>query len=190
MPVTPRRPLASRWALALGVAVAIAMWPACRVEEDAAEGLPVARLDYILKDMHDREVRLEEFKGRPLIINFWATWCTPCKHEIPIFVELVDKYREQGFTVLGISTDDKPDEALRQFAADYKINYPVLIGLGHDELQERYDALHVIPISWFVRADGSIMRKLEGSRPREWFEEQVKQLIASPAAAPGEVPGG
>jgi thiol-disulfide isomerase/thioredoxin len=152
---------------------------ACATDETpATTATESARLDFALKDMNGADVKLADFKGRPLLINFWATWCGPCKHEIPMFVELVEKYRDQKFTVLGISTDDKPED-LRPFATEYKMNYPVLVGLGKDSLLEAYDAVFAIPVSWFVRADGSVMLKHPGPATKEWFETQVKALLVS-----------
>jgi len=141
----------------------------------------VARLDFTLKDMEGKEVHLADFRGRPLVVNFWATWCGPCKHEIPAFVELVDKYRAQNFTVLGISTDDRAED-LRPFAAEYKMNYPVLVGLGHDELLEAYEAVFAIPVSWFIRPDGTVFLKHPGPATKEFFEEQVKALLVKAEA--------
>jgi thiol-disulfide isomerase/thioredoxin len=112
-------------------------------------GLATADLDFTLKDMDGRVVRLSDYKGRPLILNFWATWCGPCRQEIPAFVELAEKYKARNLTVLGVSVDDRP-EALRAFAAQFKINYPLLVGLGEDRLQETYDAAMGIPITWFI----------------------------------------
>ena len=174
------RPGRRAWAvLAL---VAVLGGAACATGETpattAATGGETARLDFALKDMNGADVKLADFKGRPLLINFWATWCGPCKHEIPVFVELVDKYRDQKFTVLGVSTDDKPED-LRPFAAEYKMNYPVLVGLGKDNLLEAYDAVFAIPVSWFVRPDGTVMLKHPGPATKEWFETQVKALLAT-----------
>ena len=114
--------------------------------------------------MAGKDVRLADFKGRPMIINFWATWCPPCKAEIPGFVELVDQYKDQQFTVLGISTDDSPPD-LQKFAAEYKMNYPVLVGLGHDDLLEAYEASMAIPVSWLIRRSSPCW---PGSWPHCW----------------------
>ncbi len=142
-----------------------------------AEGvLEAAKLDYVVKDMDGKDVRLADYKGRPLLLNFWATYCGPCKTEIPIFVEMVEKYREQKLAILGISIDDSPED-LRPFAAEFKMNYPVLVGLGHDDLLETYDAVFLIPVTWFVRPDGTIHLKHPGSAPREWFDEQIRALL-------------
>jgi cytochrome c biogenesis protein CcmG/thiol:disulfide interchange protein DsbE len=171
-----------RWMLAGLVAAAIATWPlACArgsaVENDRSDAKAErANFDFTLKDMHGKEVRLADFKGKPLIINFWATWCGPCKTEIPAFVELVEKYREQDLTILGISTDDPPED-LQKFAAAYKMNYPVLVGVGHEDLMEAYGASVFIPVSWFVKPDGTVHVKHSGPASKQWFEEQVKALF-------------
>ncbi len=136
----------------------------------------LARFDFTLKDMNGQDVKLADYKGRPLLINFWATWCAPCKAEIPWFVELVDKHKAQGFTVLGVSIDDAPED-IRAFAQEYKVNYPMLIGLAHDELLEAYEATFVVPVSWFIRPDGTVAQKAIGIHDKEWFAEQVQALI-------------
>jgi len=170
-----------RWLMAVVAAAGIALWPVW-ITSTPAGHVPVgdaAKLDFSLKDMNGNTVKLADFKGRPLILNFWATWCGPCKVEIPAFVELVDKYRDDQLTVLGISVDDAPED-LRAFATDYKINYPVLIGMGQDELQEVYDAMVVVPVTWFIRPDGTVLTKHQGPASKEWFEKQVRALIAAP----------
>ena len=84
-------------------------------------------LDYVAQGHGRRDVRLADFKGRPLLINFWATWCPPCKAEIPWFVEFAEKYKDKNLAVLGISVDDSPED-IRKFAAEHKVNYPMLVG--------------------------------------------------------------
>ncbi len=155
-------------------AVALGSWPACQSRATPAEG--TARLDFTLKDMAGQTVNLEKYAGRPIVINFWATWCGPCRIETPWLVELQDRYRDRGLVVLGISTDDEPED-LRPFAAEFKMNYPVLVGLGHDELLKAYDAVDLLPVTWFVKADGTIGGKGMGLHSRTWFDEQVKALF-------------
>lgn len=174
-----------RLGLAVVVAAAVAMWPACA--SDHSEVVPAgdqANLDFTLKDMHGKDVRLADFRGKPIILNFWATWCGPCKVEIPALVELADRYRAQQLTILGVSVDDRPEDLLT-FANEFKINYPILVGLGEDKLQETYGAVLVIPVTWFIRPDGTILRKHDGPATKEWFETQVKAMIsAAPVARP------
>lgn len=189
--MTVNTPWVARWAVALGLAATLAVWPlGCAVEdldspeETLPEGVEMAKLDYTLKDMHGADVRLSDFKGRPMLINFWATWCAPCRHEIPAFVELVEKYKDQNFIVLGISVDDKAEDLI-PFAEEFAMTYPVLVGLGHDEMQEHYGA-YSVPVSWFIRADGSVDYKHLGTETPEWFEERVKRLFEPRATGTGQ----
>jgi peroxiredoxin len=172
---------ASQWVKAGLVAMVVAAWPAYALLTESRTPAPgpaaeLARLDFTLKDMNGRDVRLADFKGRPLVINFWATWCAPCKHEIPSFIELVEKYKDQNLTILGISTDDAAED-LRKFAAEYRMNYPVLVGLGRDEVLEAYEAEMIIPVTWFIKRDGSVAVKHSGTQSKDWFERQMKALF-------------
>jgi peroxiredoxin len=171
-----------RWAAAAIVAAAIAVWPACAIDEDLTPS-GGADLAFTLKDMNGKDVRLDDFRGRPIILNFWATWCGPCRTEIPALVDLVNQYKEQRLTVLGVSVDDSPED-LRRFAAEYRMNYPVLVGLGQDKLQETYDAVIAVPVTWFIRPDGTVHLKHQGPATREWFETQVKAMLAPAPARP------
>jgi peroxiredoxin len=185
-----KRIWANRWMRASAAAVIVAMWPACVMQpdpdhEDAAvsgEGIEYANLSFTMTDMHGNDVRLADFKGKPLVINFWATWCAPCKVEIPAFVELTEKYRAQGLTIVGISVDD-PIQDLKPFADEFEINYPILVGLGRQDVLDAYAAGLMLPETWFIRPDGSVYIKHLGPQTHEWFEEQIQTLIASPAPA-------
>jgi len=172
------------YVLAALVAGAIAVWPgACsrgripagQGDDGGATGTK-AKLSYTLKDMSGKEVRLADYAGKPLIINFWATWCGPCKDEIPGLVQIAQKYKDRGLTVLGISIDDSPEE-LQKFAAQYAMNYPVLVGFGHDDMLEEFEATFAVPVSWFIRPDGTVYLKHEGTQTREWFEQQALALF-------------
>jgi peroxiredoxin len=157
-------------AVAAGIALHERKAPACDPKAERA------RLNFTLKDMDGKDVALAAYHGRPLVINFWATWCGPCKEEIPALVDLVNKYKASKLAVLGISIDDRPED-LKKFAADYKVNYPFLVGLGHDELLEAYDAEFAVPISWFVDTAGCVTSKHTGIASRDWFEQQIKSLL-------------
>lgn len=159
--------------LATGVALlplACARTPACEPP------LERARFDFALKDMGGADVKLAAYKGRPLVINFWATWCGPCKQEIPALIELAERYKSKGVAILGISIDDPPED-LRKFAGEHKINYPVLVGLGHDDLLDAYDAQFAVPVSWFVTAGGCVSLKHAGPGTKDWFDQQIKALL-------------
>ena len=135
-----------------------------------------AKLNYTLKDMNGVNVRLSDYKGKVILMNFWATWCGPCKTEIPAFVELYDQYKDQGFIVLGVSTDDEP-EALRAYAASMKMNYPVLVARDKEEVLDAWGPIYAIPTTFFVGRDGSICGKHMGAATKEEFEKEIKALL-------------
>lgn len=172
-----------RWVIAAVVAAALAVWAGSaatgRHDEHALTVGDIASLDFTVKDMNGADVRLADFRGRPIILNFWATWCGPCRAEIPALIALADEYRDQKLAVLGVSVDDAPED-LRKYAAEARMNYPVLVGRGHDNLQEAYDAVMWIPITWMIGADGKVFLKHPGPATREWLETQVKSLVATP----------
>jgi len=120
--------------------------------------------------------RTAALKGKVVLLNFWATWCPPCKLEIPWFIELKKKYSGQGLEILGVSIDDHAPE-LKAFAAQYKMNYPVLVGLDHDALLEAFDAVESVPVTWFIRKDGIVQGRNIGINTREFFENQIKALF-------------
>jgi cytochrome c biogenesis protein CcmG/thiol:disulfide interchange protein DsbE len=160
------------------VAVLLCAWPACAQQEDEDEILSAGNpsLDFVLKDMDGKDVNLADFRGRPVLINFWATWCPPCKAEIPWLIEFAEKYRDERLAVIGISVDD-PAEDIRTFAEEYKVNYPMLVGLGQDELRHAYDASAIIPVSWLIKADGTVFAKAAGIHSKDWFEDKIKALF-------------
>ena len=180
----------ARWISMLAVAAAIAllMLPADEAhsllvpaEVEAAAGAAcdkdakMAPLNYTLKDMNGVDVKLSSFKGKVILLNFWATWCGPCKAEIPGFVELQKQY-PNDLVVLGLSVDD-PVEKLKPYAAQYKINYPILVGLGREDIQDAYGPLWGIPVSFIIGRDGKICKKHMGIAPKAQFEREIKALL-------------
>jgi len=147
-----------------------------------------ARLDFSLTDASGSSVNLASYRGRPLLLNFWATWCVPCKEEIPALVALADEYGASHSwrdaiglgspkpAILGISVDDTPAD-LQKFLAANKISYPLLVGLGHDELLEAYDAQVVVPVTWIVASNGCVVQKHPGVATKDWFAQQMKALL-------------
>ncbi len=136
----------------------------------------IADLGFIVKDMNGTEVKLSDYRGRPLIVNFWFVNCPPCRQEVPAFVDLVKKYGDKGFTVLGLSVQDSP-EAMRAFAEEFKVNYPLFEAQGRDDIAEAYRATFAYPVSWFVKRDGTVLLKHLGTGTPEWFETQVLAIL-------------
>jgi thiol-disulfide isomerase/thioredoxin len=134
-----------------------------------------APLTFTLKDMNGVDVQLASFKGKVILLNFWATWCGPCRAEIPALVELQEKYKDD-LVVLGFSVDD-PVEKLRPYATEYRINYPVLVGLGREDVQDAFGPLWGIPVSVVIARDGTIAKKHSGIGTKEQFEQEIKSLL-------------
>ena len=132
--------------------------------------------DFTLKDYTGKPVHMADYKGKVVLVNFWATWCGPCKYEIPMFVDLQQRYGAQGLNFLGISVDD-PVEELKPFVDQYKMNYPVLVGLGREEVQEAYGPMVGIPVTVVVGRDGNVCTRYFGLRPKDRFEADIKALL-------------
>src|SRR6476620_7472319 len=110
-----------------------------------AEG--VARFDFVLKDQNNVPVKMADYKGKVVLLNFWATWCGPCKVEIPEFVELYDQYKDKGLVIVGISVDDSPEQ-LQAFMKEYRMNYPVL--QMTPDVETAYGPFYGYPTSFFI----------------------------------------
>jgi thiol-disulfide isomerase/thioredoxin len=148
------------------------------VHDENGDGVLVGKaapLDYTLKDMHGVDVQLASFKGKVIVLNFWATWCGPCKAEIPSLVELQDQYADD-LVVLGFSVDDTPDK-MKPYAEQYKINYPLLVGNGREDVQNAYGPLWGIPVSVIIDREGKIAKKHSGIASKEQFEREIKRLL-------------
>ena len=143
-------------------------------EDAQAAGQP-ANLDFTLKDMHGVDVQLASFKGKVILLNFWATWCGPCRAEIPSLVELQEQYKDD-LVVLGLSVDDTAEKLL-PYAAEFKMNYPVLVGNGREDVQEAFGPLFGIPVSVIIGRDGVIAKKHSGIATKEQIEREIKTLL-------------
>ena len=135
-----------------------------------------APLDYQLRDVNGDEVNLVDLKGKVILLNFWATWCGPCKVEIPWFVEFQEKHRDDGLVVLGLSVDDTPEQ-IKPFMAEYNVNYPMLVGLGREDFQEAYGPVWGLPVTFFIDRDGTLCRTHIGIATKEEFEEDLAALL-------------
>lgn len=135
-----------------------------------------ANLGFTLADVAGNEVRLSDYKERVVLINFWATWCVPCRKEIPWLIELYDSYRERGFVVLGVSMDDVVAR-IGPFAAALHMNYPVLVGAGESEFKESFGPLLGFPTSLLLARDGSICVRHTGITRKEELERGIRALL-------------
>jgi thiol-disulfide isomerase/thioredoxin len=135
---------------------------------------------FSLSDLSGRTLSLSDYKGKVVVLDFWATWCGPCRIEIPGFVELQNHYGNQGLAMIGISMDDGPEPVV-EFYKQFKMNYPV--ALGSERLGELYGGIFGLPTTFLIGRDGRIYAKHVGATDPALIEEEVKQLLAmSPTA--------
>jgi thiol-disulfide isomerase/thioredoxin len=144
---------------------------------DAGSG--PAKLNFTLKDVDGAKVKLTDLKGKVIALNFWATWCVPCKAEIPEFVELQSRYGDRGLQFVGLSVDD-PLGKLKPYVAEMKINYPVLQGRGHDEVLDAFSPINSLPVTILIRRDGTVCRKHVGPVAADVLEREIESLIVHP----------
>ncbi len=135
-----------------------------------------ANLDFTMKDVEGRDVSLQSYKGKVILLDFWATWCGPCKVEIPHFIEFQKKYGAQGLQVVGVSVDD-PVDKLAPYVKEMGMNYPVLQGLGHDAVQDAYGPILGIPVSVMISRDGKICATHTGLTGKDVFEKEIESLL-------------
>ncbi len=135
-----------------------------------------ANLDFTMKDHKGIDVALSSYRGKVLLIDFWATWCGPCKVEIPHFVEFQETYGKDGLQIVGISVDDTA-EKMEPYVRDMKMNYPALQGLNRDDVQEAYGPIVGIPVSVLISRDGKICAMHTGLTGRDVFEREIKALL-------------
>ena len=134
--------------------------------------------DFTLPELAGNSLTLSDFKGKVIILNFWATWCPPCRMEIPDFVELYEKYKDEGLLIIGVNLDGGDSRSVKQFSEKYKINYPIV--LGNVKVTEDYGGIRAIPTTFVIDRNGNIREKYVGYRPRAIFEDQAKKLLEIP----------
>jgi thiol-disulfide isomerase/thioredoxin len=152
-----------------------------RAEAKGDSNHPLAP-DFTLTDIFGRKLSLSDYKGKVVMLDFWATYCGPCQIEIPGFVDLQNRYRDRGFAIIGISMDYSPDP-VPEFYKQFKMNYPV--ALGDDKLAALYGGILGLPTTFMIGRDGRIYSKHVGATNLDVFEEEVDMLIA--AKPSGEV---
>ena len=145
------------------------------IAKHAANRKPAA--DFTLKDENGATVKLADYRGKVVLLNFWATWCGPCGVEIPWFIEFEQRYKSQGFAVLGISMDEDGWAAVKPFVAERKINYRVL--LGNDSLAQFYGGLDSLPTSFMIDKDGKVASTHIGLISKNEYVDEIQCLLGN-----------
>jgi peroxiredoxin len=130
---------------------------------------------FALRDVNGRIVRLRDFRGKVVLINFWATWCPPCRAEMPDLVRLQHEHAGQGLQIIGITYPPERKSRVRRFARSLKVNYPII--LGTRQLKARFTSEETLPLTVVIDRDGKVKDIISGILLREEFDEKIKPLL-------------
>lgn len=168
--------------LVAGVAALLATEPGVQwLTRHASDSRPPAApagalLDFTLKDMNGIDLRLDSLRGKVVLVNFWATWCAPCRAEIPDLIELQRAYPDD-LAVLGVVMMDRFGVNVTRFAEELQINYPILDATARTDIQEAFAPLWGLPTTIIIGRDGTVAKRRSGIGSKEQFEEDVKALL-------------
>ena len=132
--------------------------------------------DFTLESLDGKTVHLSDFRGKGVLLNFWATWCQPCKIEMPWFAELQKQYGPQGLQIVGIAMDDASPKEIGEFAHDLGVNYPILV--GKEAVGDAYGGVQFLPATFYIGRDGKVVDKVFGLKGRGEIEENIKKALA------------
>jgi peroxiredoxin len=132
--------------------------------------------DFTLASLDGKTLKLSDYRGKAVLLNFWATWCEPCKIEMPWFADLQKKYEAQGLQVLGIAMDDATPKEIGEFAHKLGVNYPILV--GKEEVGTQYGGVQYLPSTFYISRDGKIIDRVFGLVSRSEIENNIRKALA------------
>ena len=137
--------------------------------------------DFALQSIDGKTVRLLDFRGKTVLLNFWATYCAPCRIEMPWFVELQDRYASEGLQVVGVAMDDASPDDIEKFASELGVNYSILV--GEETVGNAYGGVQFLPSTFYIGRDGKVVGKVFGLKTKNEIEENIKKTLAHPVTS-------
>ena len=135
-------------------------------------------VDFSFPGLDGKALKLSDFRGKVVLVDVWATWCPPCRAEIPSFVTLYEKYKDEGLVIIGLATDDEGAKVVAPFAKEYKINYPLAIA-DMEAVMQIFGPIRGIPTTYLIDSAGNVVNKYVGLQTEEVFEKAFKALKQS-----------
>ena len=141
--------------------------------------------NFILSDLEGKQVSLSDMKGKVIILNFWATWCGPCRQEIPAFNRLYEKYKGDGLEIVGVTIQSGSNKAIQSFSDKFKINYNLLTGINGGEPEQAFfeygrvtgTGARAVPTTYIIDRDGYVVKSYKGARPESVFYKDIKPYL-------------
>jgi len=137
--------------------------------------------DFTLQSLDGKTVRLSDFRGKPVVLNFWAMWCGPCKIEMPWFVDFQKQYGPAGVQFLGVAMDDASTKEIAEFAESMKVNYPILI--GKESVGDDYGGVQFLPETFYIDRNGKVVDKAFGLKGKGEIEDAIKKILGPRSVA-------
>jgi thiol-disulfide isomerase/thioredoxin len=157
--------------IAIGI-ICLETAPALAQEASPAR---TAAPDWELADLNGKPIKLSDFRGHVVILDFWATWCAACRMEIPHFVDLQKQYGNKGLAVIGVSLDEQGPEVVKKFVKQFSVNYPIAI--GSEKVAEAYGGIEGIPTTLVIDRQGRIVNRHIGYDVKTVFEKEIQPLL-------------
>jgi peroxiredoxin len=161
-------------ALAIAFVIFFLARPLRTGDQHASLAINMAAPDFSLPELTGGQFKLSNYRGKVVLLDFWATWCDPCREEIPHLVELQTKYRDRGLQIVGVSMDDGP-EPVRDYYRRFKMNYPIV--MGNAKIGDLYGGVLGLPIAFVIGRDGRIHTKHIGATDISIFENEIAGLL-------------